>query len=146
MIGNFQTSKSFNIREGNNAVYDRSQKLPASRLQQWVAYPLISKLNEVTSVLEMSVTNQQGRIKKIIPRKLNNKAICIRFPNLVILNTFLRKLAMQCVSACFETRVPWFFKFNRPIYLNFNMNKRQRSLFNFCVKKFHIECVCDTKK
>ena len=73
------------------------------------AYPLFSKLNEITYVLQRSVTNQQGRIKKIIPRKLNNKAICIRFPNLVILNTFLRKLAMQCVSACFETECRDFF-------------------------------------
>jgi len=35
----------------------------------------------------MSVTNQQGNIKKIFPLKLKIKAVCNRFSNLVILNT-----------------------------------------------------------
>jgi hypothetical protein len=39
--------------------------------------------------------------------------------------------------------VPLFFKFNRPTDLNFNMNKRQGTLFNFGVKKSRIEGVCD---
>ena len=49
----------------------------------------------------------------------------------------------HCSSACFETRVAGFFKFNRPTDLNFNMNKRQGTLFNFGVKKSRIEGVCD---
>jgi len=44
-------------------------------LQQWAAYPLVSKLNEITSVFQMSVTNQQGSIKKKFPLKLNIKAV-----------------------------------------------------------------------
>jgi len=36
-----------------------------------------------------------------------------------------------------------FFKFNRPKGLNFNMNKRQGTSFNFGVKKSRIEGVCD---
>ena len=36
-----------------------------------------------------------------------------------------------------------FLKFNRPTDLNFNMNKRQKTLFNFGVKKSRIEGVCD---
>jgi len=51
------------FRKGNTAVYDQSWKLPASQLQQWAAYPLFSKLSEITSVLQMSVTNQQRSIK-----------------------------------------------------------------------------------
>jgi len=35
----------------------------------------------------MSVTNQQGSIKKIFPLKLKIKAFCIRFSNLIVLNT-----------------------------------------------------------
>ena len=68
------------------------KKLPASRLQQWAAYPLVSKLNEITYVLQISVTNQQGRIKKNFPLKLKIKAVCIRFSNLVILNTVSSKV------------------------------------------------------
>jgi hypothetical protein len=40
---------------------------PTSRLQQWAGYPLFSKLNELTSLLQISVTNQQGNIKKNFP-------------------------------------------------------------------------------
>jgi len=36
-----------------------------------------------------------------------------------------------------------FCKFNRPTNLNFNMNKRQWTVFNFGVKKSRIEGVCD---
>jgi len=36
-----------------------------------------------------------------------------------------------------------FLKFNRPTDLNFNMNKRQGTLFNFGIKKSRIEGVCD---
>jgi len=61
--------------------------LPASRLQQWAGYPLFSKLKEITSVLQMSVTNQQGSVKKNFPLKLKIKAACLRFSNLVLLNT-----------------------------------------------------------
>jgi len=35
----------------------------------------------------MSVTNQQGSIKKNFPLKLKIMAVCIRFSNLVTLNT-----------------------------------------------------------
>ena len=36
-----------------------------------------------------------------------------------------------------------FFKFNRPKHLNFSINKRQGTLFNFDIKKSRIEGVCD---
>jgi hypothetical protein len=40
----------------------------------------------VLKLLKMSVTNQQGNIKKMFPFKLKNKAVCIRISNLAILN------------------------------------------------------------
>jgi len=55
----------------------------------------------------MSVTYQQGSIKKNFPLKLKIKTVCIRFSNLVTLHTvFFRNFVLQCVSACFETGVP----------------------------------------
>jgi hypothetical protein len=57
-------------------------------LQQWAAYTLFSKLNEITSVLQMSVTNQQGSIKKHFPLKLNIMAVCIRTPPTAHSNRF----------------------------------------------------------
>ena len=47
------------------------------------------------------------------------------------------------LSACFETECRDFLKFSRPTDLNSNMNKRQRTLFNFSVKKSRIEGVCN---
>jgi hypothetical protein len=109
MIGDFETSKSFNIRE-------REYRCLWPVIK--IAYKLITTMHGVSSVVEternvlqMPVTNQQGSIQKIFPLKLMIKAVCIRFSNLVIL--FLRKFALQCVSACFETRVPWFFESNK---------------------------------
>ena len=91
----------------------------------------------------MLVNNQQGSVKKNYPLKLNIKAVCIRFSNLVILNTVSSQVPLQCVSACFETRVLWFLNYNSPTDFNFNMNKRQGTLFNFNVKKSRTEGVCD---
>jgi hypothetical protein len=48
---------------GKTAVCDWSLKLPASRLQQWTAYPLLSELKGKPQVSEMSVTNQHGGIR-----------------------------------------------------------------------------------
>ena len=91
------------------------------------------------------MTNQQGSTKKNFLLKLKIKAVCIRFSKSS--NTdyllFVRNFALQCVRTCFEARVPRFFKFNRPTDLNFNMNKRQGTLFSFGVKKSRIEGVCD---
>jgi len=76
--GNFQASKSFNIWEGKHrCFYDRSKKLSASRLQEWAAFTLFSKLNEITPVLQMSVTNFQGSVKKNFPIKLKIKAVSL---------------------------------------------------------------------
>jgi len=63
--------------KGNTAVYDRSKKLSASRLQEWAAFTLFSKLNEITPVLQMSVTNFQGSVKKNFPIKLKIKAVSL---------------------------------------------------------------------
>jgi len=45
----------------------------------------------------MAVTNQQGSIKKNFPLKLKIKAVCIRFSNLVILNTVSSQVRIGCV-------------------------------------------------
>jgi hypothetical protein len=65
-------------------------------LQQWAAYPLFSKLNEITPVLQMSVTNQRS-INKNFSLKLNIMAVCIRFSDLVIMNTASSQV---CIAAC----------------------------------------------
>ena len=95
--GIFRHRNPSTFGKGNTAVYDRSSKLSARRLQQWVANPLFSKLNEITSVLQMSVTNQQGSIKKNFPLKLKIKAVCIRSSNLAILNTVTSQV---CIAVC----------------------------------------------
>jgi len=117
--------------------------LPASRLQQWAAYPLLSKVNEITSVLQMPVTNQQGSIKKIFPLKLKIRAVCVRFSHLETMHTVSSQFRIAVCKCLFLNPVPRFFKFNRPKDLNFNTNKRQEALFNFGVKKSHIEGVCE---
>jgi hypothetical protein len=63
-----------------------------------VAYPLFSELSEITSVLQMSVTNQQGSIKKMFPLKLKISAVCIRFSDLVVLNTAVWKCLFRNLS------------------------------------------------
>jgi len=45
----------------------------------------------------MSVTNQQGSIKENFPLKLKIKAVCIRFSNLVILNTVSSQVRIAVV-------------------------------------------------
>ena len=91
-----------------------------------------------------SVTNQQGSIKKNFPLKLKLKAVCFRFSNLVILNTISSQVHTAVCKCSFQTLSAVIFKFNRPKDLNFNMNKRQGTLFNFSVKISRIEGVCDT--
>jgi len=54
--------------------YNNGRRILCS--QNWTKY-----------MLQMSVTNQQVSIKKIFPLNLKIKAVCIRFLNLVILNT-----------------------------------------------------------
>jgi len=119
--------------------------LPANRLQQWATYPVFSKLNEITPVLQMSVTNHQGSAKKNFPLKLKIKAVSlIRFSNLVILNTVSSQVLIAVCKCLFRNpNVVVFFIFNRPTDLNFNMNKKRGTLFNFGVKKSRIEGVCD---
>ena len=100
--------------------------MTTSRLQKCAAYPLFSKLNEITSVLQMSVTNQQEIIKKIFPLKLKNKAVCTRFSDQVILNTVSSKFRFAVCKCWFwNPSAVIFSKFYRPTVLNFNMNKRQ---------------------
>jgi hypothetical protein len=53
--------------------------LHASQLQQWVAYILFSKLNEITSVLQMSAINQQGSIKKKISTEIEDQGSLLPF-------------------------------------------------------------------
>jgi hypothetical protein len=103
---------------------------------------LCSQLNKITSVLQMSVTNQQQRIKKIFPLTLKIKAVCIWFANIVILNTVSSQVCIAMWITCFEIWAPWFFRSTRHTYLSFNMNDRRGTLFNFGVKKSHDECVC----
>jgi hypothetical protein len=72
MFENFQTLKSFNIweREYRSLMTGHKNCLRA-------ASSLFSKLNEITSVLQISVANQQGSVKKNFPLKLKIKAVCI---------------------------------------------------------------------
>jgi hypothetical protein len=65
-----------------------------------------------------------------------------RFSNLVILNTVSSPVRTAVCQCLFGNRVPWFFKYNGATDLNFNMNKRQGTLFNFGVKKCRIEGAC----
>ena len=99
----------------------------------------------MTPVLQMSVTNQQGSIKKKnFPLMLKIKAVCTRFSYLVIQNTVSSQFRIVVCKCLFgNTSAVFSFKFNRPIDLNFNMNKRQGTFFNFSVKKSRIEGVCD---
>jgi hypothetical protein len=60
----------------------------------------------------MSVTNQQGSIKKMFPLKLKIKAVCIRFSNLVILNTVSSQVRIAVGECLFRDLSD----------LNFNMN------------------------
>jgi hypothetical protein len=71
-------------------------------LQQWAAYPQFSKLNKITSVLQTSVTNQPGSIKKIFPLKLKLKAVCIRFSDPVILNTVSSQVHIAVCKCLFR--------------------------------------------
>jgi len=64
------------------------------------------------------------------------KAICIRFSNLVILNTVSSQVRIAVCKCLF--RDP-----SAVIFWNVNMTKRQGILFNFGVKKSRIEGVCD---
>ena len=90
----------------------------------------------------MSVTNQQGNMKKSFPLKLKIKAVCIRFSNLVILNSVSLQFRIAVCKCLFRNPSAMIFlKFNRPTDLNFNMNKRQGTLSNFGVKKSHTEGV-----
>jgi len=94
---------------------------------------------------EMSVTIQQGNIKKNYQLKLKVKAVCIRFSNPVPLNTVSPQFRIALWEFFFfsKTECRDFFKFNRPTDLNFNMNKKQWPVFNFDVRKSRIEGVCD---
>ena len=92
----------------------------------------------------MSVTNQQGSIKKNFPLKLKIKAVCIRFSNPVILYTVSLQVRIAVYKCVFRNPSAMIFlKFNSPTDLNFNMNKRQGTLFNFGIKKSRIEGVYD---
>ena len=87
------------------------KKLPASRLQQWAAYSLFSELSEITCVLQMSMTNQQGSIKKNFPLKLKIKAVCIGFSDLVILNTVSSQFRIAVCKCLFRKTSAGFFFF-----------------------------------
>jgi hypothetical protein len=62
----------------------------------------------------MSVTNQQGSIKKMPTLKLKIKAVCIRFSNLVVLNTDSSQVRIAVCKCLFRNLSD----------LNFNMNNR----------------------
>jgi hypothetical protein len=83
----------------------------ASRLQQWATYPLVSEIIEITSVLQMSVTNQKEIIKKNFPLKLKIRAVCIRLSSLVILNTVSSQVRIAVDKYLFRKR-------SAVIYLN----------------------------
>ena len=55
-------------------------------------------------MLQMSATNQQGSIKKISALKLKIKAACIRFSNLVILNTDSSQLRIAVCKCLFRNQ------------------------------------------
>lgn len=60
MIGNFQTSKSFNVLEREIQLFVFINKnCLCIDIEQRVRYSLFSKLNEVTAVLQMSLTSRK---------------------------------------------------------------------------------------
>jgi hypothetical protein len=77
-----------------------------------------NKYSVITSVLQISVTNQQGSIKKMFPPKLKIKAACIRFSNLVMLNTFSSQVRIAVCTCLFRNLSD----------LNFDINKRKGTL------------------
>jgi len=88
--------------------------------------------------------NDQSARKYNFPLKLKIKAVCIRFSNLVILNTVSLQVRIAVCKCLFPNpSAVIFFKFNRSTDLNFNMNKRQGTLFNFGVKKSRMKVLSD---
>ena len=90
----------------------------------------------------MAVTNQQGSITKC-STGIKVQGSLYRFSNLVTLNSVSSPVRTAVCKCLFRNRAPWFSEFNRPTDLNFNVNNRQGTLFNFGFKKSRTEGVCD---
>ena len=83
----------------------------------------------------MSVTNQQGSIKKKFPLKLKFKAVCIRFSHLVTLSNVSSQVPIAVCKCLFRnTSAVIFLILIRPKDLNFIMNKRQITSFNLVLR------------
>jgi hypothetical protein len=116
--------------------------VPASRLQQWAAYHLFSKLKEITCVA--NVSDQKARkYKEHFSKEIEGHGSL--YPVLKSSNTeYYFSQVRIAVSRCLcRNTSAMIFKFNRSTDLNFNMNKRQVTLLNFGIKKSHLEGVCD---
>ena len=115
--------------------------LQADYNMRGVSSILKTKRNKICAA---NISGQLASIKKIFPLKMKIKAVCIRFSNPAILDTVTSQIRTAVCKCLFRNSSAVIsFKLNKPTDLNFNMNKRQGTLFNFSVKKSRIEEVCD---
>ena len=115
MIGNFQTSKSFNIQEREYRSLWPVIKIECKPITKVCGVSSVLK-TEWNNTCVANVSDKSARkYKENFPLILKNKAICTRFSDLVILNTVSSKFRFAVCKCWFWNRVPWFFfKFYRP--------------------------------
>jgi hypothetical protein len=108
------------------------QYLGCSCMVMKIACKPITTMGGVSSllntVLQISVTNQQGNVTKDFPLKLKIKALCIRSSNLITLNTGSPPVRIGECWCLLRSPRAVIFKSNMGIDLHFYVNKRQETL------------------
>jgi len=144
MIGNFQTSKSFNIREREYRCLQPVIKIACKPITTMGGVSSVLK-TERNNICVANVNDQSARkYKEKFSTETEDQGSL--YPVLKSSNTKYCFFASSHCSVQVLVSKPEcrdFLKFNRSTDLNFNMNKRQGTLFNFSVKKSRIEAVCD---
>jgi hypothetical protein len=105
--------------------------------------PLFSELEEITSSLQISVTNQQGNTyNRSVSTETDDQGSVYPVPNLVILSAVSPQVHIYVCKCLFWNPSEVIFLNNRHAGTNLNIYKGQETVFNIDVEKSHTEGVC----